>query len=133
VNVFVFDVDETLRSTGSTDNEIPRDTLDPLTKFHEGGVPIVICTGQTLESVKGFAIQGLGSEIVHSGNLSVVYATASGVFTRDTAPRRNNRSTRIWTTISWRCSTISDRASSRRPRTGCARAVTSRGTSSTSR
>jgi len=81
VNVFVLDVDETLRSTGSTDNEIPRDTLNLLTKFHNKGVPIVICTGQTLESVKGFAIQGLGSEIVHSGTLSIVYETGSGVFT----------------------------------------------------
>ncbi|MDG5818404.1 HAD hydrolase family protein [Natronococcus sp. A-GB7] len=81
VNVFVLDVDETLRSTGSTDNEIPRDTINLLTKFHEAGVPIVICTGQTLENVKGFAIQGLGSEIVHSGNLSIVYETGTGVFT----------------------------------------------------
>jgi len=81
VNVFVLDVDETLRSTGSTDNEIPRETLNLLTRFHETGVPIVICTGQTLESVKGFAIQGLGSEIIHSGNLSIVYETGIGVFT----------------------------------------------------
>jgi len=81
VNVFVLDVDETLRSTGSTDNEIPSDTLNLLTKFHEEGMPIVICTGQTLENVKGFAIQGLGSQIVHSGNLSIVYETGTGVFT----------------------------------------------------
>jgi len=81
VNVFVLDVDETLRSTGSTDNEIPRDTLNLLTMFHEQGVPIVICTGQTLESVKGFAIQGLGSKIIHSGNVSIVYETGIGVFT----------------------------------------------------
>ncbi|WP_265108865.1 HAD family hydrolase [Halosolutus halophilus] len=81
VNVFVLDVDETLRSTGSTDNEIPRDTLHLLTEFHEEGVPIVICTGQTLENVKGFAIQGLGSELVHSGNVSIVYETGTGVFT----------------------------------------------------
>ena len=81
VNVFVLDVDETLRSTGSTDNEIPRDTLNMLTEFHEAGVPIVICTGQTLESVKGFAIQGLGSEMIHSGTLSIVYETGIGVFT----------------------------------------------------
>ncbi len=81
VNVLVLDVDETLRSTGSTDNEIPRETLNILTKFHEAGVPIVICTGQTLESVKGFAIQGLGSEIIHSGNVSIVYETGIGVFT----------------------------------------------------
>ncbi len=81
VNVFVLDVDETLRSTGSTDNEIPRDTLNLLTEFHQQGVPIVICTGQTLESVKGFAIQGLGSKIIHSGNLSIVYETGIGVFT----------------------------------------------------
>jgi len=81
VNVFVLDVDETLRSTGSTDNEIPRDTLNLMTMFHEQGVPIVICTGQTLESVKGFAIQGLGSKIIHSGNVSIVYETGIGVFT----------------------------------------------------
>jgi len=84
VNVLVLDVDETLRSTGHTDNEIPADTLNLLTKFHERGIPIVICTGQTLENVKGFAIQGLGSEIVHSGDLSIVYETGTGVFT----PRR---------------------------------------------
>ncbi|MHC3437711.1 HAD family hydrolase [Natrialbaceae archaeon A-gly3] len=81
VNVLVLDVDETLRSAGKTDNEIPRDTLHVLTEFHESGVPIVICTGQTLENVKGFAIQGLGSEIVHSGNLSIVYEAGTGVFT----------------------------------------------------
>ncbi|MFC7215675.1 HAD family hydrolase [Saliphagus sp. GCM10025334] len=81
VNVLVLDVDETLRSAGGTDNEIPRDTLHVLTEFHEAGLPIVICTGQTLENVKGFAIQGLGSEIVHSGNLSIVYETGNGVFT----------------------------------------------------
>ncbi|WP_152040232.1 HAD family hydrolase [Salinigranum salinum] len=80
VNVFVLDVDETLRSTGSTDNEIPNDTLNLLTKFHDEGIPIVICTGQTLENVKGFAIQGLGSEIVHSGNFGIVYETGTGVF-----------------------------------------------------
>ena len=81
VNVLVLDVDETLRSAGGTDNEIPRDTLHVLTEFHEAGVPIVICTGQTLENVKGFAIQGLGSEIVHSGALSIVYEAGTGVFT----------------------------------------------------
>ncbi|SEV84553.1 HAD family hydrolase [Natrinema salifodinae] len=81
VNVLVLDVDETLRSAGGTDNEIPRETLHVLTEFHELGVPIVICTGQTLENVKGFAIQGLGSEIVHSGNLSIVYEAGTGVFT----------------------------------------------------
>ena len=81
MNVFVLDVDETLRSTGGTGNEIPRETLNLLTKFHEDGVPIVICTGQTLESVKGFAIQGLGSKISHSGNVSIVYETGIGVFT----------------------------------------------------
>ncbi|WP_254530720.1 HAD family hydrolase [Natrinema gelatinilyticum] len=81
VNVLVLDVDETLRSAGGTDNEIPRDTLHFLTEFHEAGVPIVICTGQTLENVKGFAIQGLGSEIVHSGDLSIVYEAGTGVFT----------------------------------------------------
>ncbi|WP_255167518.1 HAD family hydrolase [Natrononativus amylolyticus] len=81
VNVLVLDVDETLRSAGGTDNEIPRDTLHMLTEFHEQGVPIVICTGQTLENVKGFAIQGLGSEIVHSGELSIVYEAGTGVFT----------------------------------------------------
>ncbi|MDF9746138.1 HAD family hydrolase [Natrinema salsiterrestre] len=81
VNVLVLDVDETLRSAGGTDNEIPRDTLHLLTEFHDAGVPIVICTGQTLENVKGFAIQGLGSEIVHSGDLSIVYEAGTGVFT----------------------------------------------------
>ncbi|ELY51159.1 HAD family hydrolase [Natronolimnohabitans innermongolicus] len=81
VNVLVLDVDETLRSAGNTDNEIPRDTLHVLTEFHEAGIPIVICTGQTLENVKGFAIQGLGSEIVHSGALSIVYEAGTGVFT----------------------------------------------------
>ncbi|ARS90591.1 HAD family hydrolase [Natrarchaeobaculum aegyptiacum] len=81
VNVLVLDVDETLRSAGGTDNEIPRETLHMLTEFHEAGVPIVICTGQTLENVKGFAIQGLGSEIVHSGNFSIVYEAGTGVFT----------------------------------------------------
>jgi hydroxymethylpyrimidine pyrophosphatase-like HAD family hydrolase len=80
VNVLVLDVDETLRSTGSTDNEIPRETLNLLIEFHEAGVPIVICTGQTLENVKGFAIQGLGSELVHSGDLTIVYETGTGVF-----------------------------------------------------
>jgi hydroxymethylpyrimidine pyrophosphatase-like HAD family hydrolase len=81
VNVLVLDVDETLRSTGSTDNEIPRETLHLLTEMHEGGMPVVICTGQTLENVKGFTIQGLGSELVHSGTLSIVYETGTGVFT----------------------------------------------------
>lgn len=81
VNALVLDVDETLRSAGSTDNEIPRDTLHVLGEFHEVGVPIVICTGQTLENVKGFTIQGLGNEIVHSGALSIVYEAGSGVFT----------------------------------------------------
>jgi hydroxymethylpyrimidine pyrophosphatase-like HAD family hydrolase len=80
VNVLVLDVDETLRSTGSTDNEIPRETLNLLVEFHDAGVPIVICTGQTLENVKGFAIQGLGSELVHSGDLTIVYETGTGVF-----------------------------------------------------
>ena len=81
VNVLVLDVDETLRSAGGTDNEIPRETLHLLTEFHEAGMPIVVCTGQTLENVKGFLIQGLGNEIVHSGNLSVVYEAGTGVFT----------------------------------------------------
>ncbi|WP_137283495.1 HAD family hydrolase [Halorussus salinisoli] len=81
VNVLVLDVDETLRSAGGTDNEIPRETLHLLTEFHEDGMPIVVCTGQTLENVKGFLIQGLGNEIVHSGDLSVVYEAGTGVFT----------------------------------------------------
>jgi hydroxymethylpyrimidine pyrophosphatase-like HAD family hydrolase len=81
VNALVLDVDETLRSAGGTDNEIPRETLHALIEFHEVGVPIIICTGQTLENVKGFMIQGLGSEIVHSGNLSIVYEAGTGVFT----------------------------------------------------
>jgi len=80
-NVLVLDVDETLRSAGSTDNEIPRETLRLLTELHEVGFPIVICTGQTLENVKGFLVQGLGNELVHSGTVSVVYEAGSGVFT----------------------------------------------------
>jgi hydroxymethylpyrimidine pyrophosphatase-like HAD family hydrolase len=81
VNVLVLDVDETLRSAGGTDNEIPRETLHYLTELHEDGLPVVICTGQTLENVKGFAIQGLGSELVHSGTMSIVYEAGTGVFT----------------------------------------------------
>ncbi|WP_224269158.1 HAD family hydrolase [Haloprofundus salinisoli] len=81
VNALVLDVDETLRSAGRTDNEIPRDALHMLTEFHEADVPIVICTGQTLENVKGFAIQGLGNELVHSGDVSIVYEAGTGVFT----------------------------------------------------
>ncbi|USZ68994.1 HAD family hydrolase [Halorussus salilacus] len=81
VNVLVLDVDETLRSAGGTDNEIPRETLHLLTEFHEEGTPIVVCTGQTLENVKGFLIQGLGNELVHSGDVSVVYEAGTGVFT----------------------------------------------------
>ena len=81
VNVLVLDVDETLRSAGDTDNEIPRSTLHLLTEFHERGVPIVVCTGQTLENVKGFMIQGLGNDVVASGSLSVVYETGNAVFT----------------------------------------------------
>ncbi|WP_435098899.1 HAD hydrolase family protein [Halorubrum sp. N11] len=81
VNALVLDVDETLRSAGGTDNEIPRETLHMLTELHDAGVPVVICTGQTLENVKGFMIQGLGNEIVHSGNFSIVYESGNGVFT----------------------------------------------------
>jgi len=81
VNVLVLDVDETLRSAGRTDNEIPRDTLYALTEFFDDGVPIVVCTGQTLENVKGFLIQGLGNEIVHSGSVSIVYEAGTGAFT----------------------------------------------------
>jgi len=81
INVLVLDVDETLRSAGNTDNEIPRETLHLLTRFHEAGVPLVICTGQTLENVKGFLIQGLGSQMVHSGDVSIVYEAGTGVFT----------------------------------------------------
>jgi hydroxymethylpyrimidine pyrophosphatase-like HAD family hydrolase len=81
VNVLVLDVDETLRSAGNTDNEIPRETLHLLTRFHEEGMPIVICTGQTLENVKGFLIQGLGNEMVHSGTVGIVYEAGTGVFT----------------------------------------------------
>ncbi|WP_277552270.1 HAD family hydrolase [Halobaculum limi] len=80
-NALVLDVDETLRSAGDTDNEIPRETLHLLTEFAELGVPLVICTGQTLENVKGFLIQGLGNELVHSGDVSVVYEAGAGVFT----------------------------------------------------
>ena len=86
VNVLVLDVDETLRSAGDTDNEIPRSTLHLLTEFHERGVPIVVCTGQTLENVKGFMIQGLGNDIVGSGSLSVVYETGNAVFTPGRGP-----------------------------------------------
>jgi hydroxymethylpyrimidine pyrophosphatase-like HAD family hydrolase len=86
VNVLVLDVDETLRSAGGTDNEIPRETLWLLTKLHESGLPVVICTGQTLENVKGFLIQGLGSELVYSGDVSVVYEAGSGVFTPGHGP-----------------------------------------------
>jgi haloacid dehalogenase-like hydrolase. len=81
INALVLDVDETLRSAGGTDNEIPRETLHHLTEIHERGIPIIICTGQTLENVKGFAIQGLGSELVHSGDISIVYEAGTGVFT----------------------------------------------------
>jgi hydroxymethylpyrimidine pyrophosphatase-like HAD family hydrolase len=81
VNVLVLDVDETLRSAGRTDNEIPRETLHLLTLLNEEGIPIVICTGQTLENVKGFITQGLGNELVHSGSLSIVYESGNGVFT----------------------------------------------------
>ncbi|GGJ10079.1 haloacid dehalogenase [Halobellus salinus] len=81
VNALVLDVDETLRSAGRTDNEIPRETLHLLTELHESGLPIVICTGQTLENVKGFMIQGLGTGLVHSGSLSIVYEAGTGVFT----------------------------------------------------
>ena len=81
VNVLVLDVDETLRSAGDTDNEIPRSTLHLLTEFHERGIPIVVCTGQTLENVKGFMIQGLGNDVVASGELSVVYETGNAAFT----------------------------------------------------
>jgi len=81
VNALVLDVDETLRSAGRTDNEIPRETLHLLTELHEAGIPIVICTGQTLENVKGFMIQGLGTELVHSNTFSIVYEAGTGVFT----------------------------------------------------
>ncbi|WP_254273343.1 HAD family hydrolase [Haloarcula marina] len=86
VNVLVLDVDETLRSAGDTDNEIPRDTLYLLTEFHERGIPIVVCTGQTLENVKGFLIQGLGNEVVSSGSVSIVYESGNGVFTPNHGP-----------------------------------------------
>jgi hydroxymethylpyrimidine pyrophosphatase-like HAD family hydrolase len=81
VNVLVLDVDETLRSAGGTDNEIPSRTLHLLSEFHEEGVPIVVCTGQTLENVKGFMIQGLGNGLVNSGRTSIVYEAGTGVFT----------------------------------------------------
>ncbi|SMO66899.1 HAD family hydrolase [Halorubrum cibi] len=91
VDALVLDVDETLRSAGGTDNEIPRETLHMLGKLHESGVPIVVCTGQTLENVKGFAIQGLGNELVHSGTLSIVYEAGNGVFT----PGHGSRTKRL--------------------------------------
>ncbi|MFC7203612.1 HAD family hydrolase [Haloferax namakaokahaiae] len=81
VNALVLDVDETLRSAGRTDNEIPREVLHLLTELYELDVPIVICTGQTLENVKGFMIQGMGNTLVHSGNFSIVYEAGTGVFT----------------------------------------------------
>ncbi len=81
MNALVLDVDETLRSAGDTDNEIPRETLHLITTFVERGVPLVICTGQTLENVKGFLVQGLGNELVHSGRVSIVYEAGAGVFT----------------------------------------------------
>ncbi|QLH83531.1 HAD family hydrolase [Halosimplex pelagicum] len=86
VNALVLDVDETLRSAGTTDNEIPRETLHLLTEFHEAGVPIVVCTGQTLENVKGFLGQGLGNAVVNSGEVSVVYESGTGVFTPGHGP-----------------------------------------------
>jgi hydroxymethylpyrimidine pyrophosphatase-like HAD family hydrolase len=86
LNALVLDVDETLRSAGNTDNEIPRETLYLLTEFHEEGVPIVICTGQTLENVKGFLIQGLGNKAVYSGDVSIVYEAGTGVFTPGHGP-----------------------------------------------
>ena len=85
-DALVLDVDETLRSAGGTDNEIPREVLHLLTEFHERGVAIVVCTGQTLENVKGFTIQGLGNALVHSGDLSVVYESGTGVFTPGHGP-----------------------------------------------
>ncbi len=81
VNVLVLDIDETLRSAGDTDNEIPRRTLHLISEFHERDVPIIVCTGQTLENVKGLLLQGLGNELVHSGDVSVVYEAGTGVFT----------------------------------------------------
>ena len=86
LNALVLDVDETLRSAGSTDNEIPRETLYLLTEFYDSGVPIVICTGQTLENVKGFLIQGLGNAAVYSGDVSIVYEAGTGVFTPGHGP-----------------------------------------------
>jgi hydroxymethylpyrimidine pyrophosphatase-like HAD family hydrolase len=91
VNAFVLDVDETLRSAGTTDNEIPRETLHLLELLHEDGIPIVVCTGQTLENVKGFLIQGLGNELVHSGDVSIVYESGNGVFT----PRHGSDTKRL--------------------------------------
>ena len=91
VNVLVLDVDETLRSAGTTDNEIPRETLHSLDRLHDDGVPIVVCTGQTLENVKGFLIQGLGNELVHSGDVSIVYESGNGVFT----PRQGERTKQL--------------------------------------
>ena len=85
-DALVLDVDETLRSAGGTDNEIPREVLHLLTEFHERDVAIIVCTGQTVENVKGFTIQGLGNEIVHSGDLSVVYESGTGVFTPGQGP-----------------------------------------------
>jgi len=87
VNALVLDVDETLRSAGSTDNEILRETLHVITELVESGVPLVVCTGQTLENVKGFAVQGLGNELVHSGSVSIVYEAGTGVFTPGHGPQ----------------------------------------------
>lgn len=86
VNALVLDVDETLRSAGSTDNEIPRETLYLLSHFQDRDGPLIVSTGQTLEHVKGFAIQGLGDRVVYSGRLSVVYEGGTGVFTPGRGP-----------------------------------------------
>ena len=86
INALVLDVDETLRTAGQTDNEIPRDVLHRLHQLYEDGLSIVVCTGQTLENVKGFLIQGLGNELVHSGDLSIVYESGNGVFTPGHGP-----------------------------------------------
>jgi len=53
VNALVLDVDETLPVRGRHGQRDPRETLHMLTELHDAGVPIVICTGQTLENVKG--------------------------------------------------------------------------------
>ncbi|AUV80828.1 HAD family hydrolase [Salinigranum rubrum] len=81
VNALVLDLDETLRSVGTTDDRVPVAVIALLGQFVDADVPVVICTGQTMENVKGLLVQGLGSDRFHSGAVSVVYEAGIGVFT----------------------------------------------------